>query len=165
MDAATVAIGISAVAGGFSAWAAWAAHRVSAVERERRRDELAPRIRVEEPYPDEDAVWLISDGPRDYTSARCRLVSTPACPVDAISVDAGDNAAWFTDGELGALLLGEQLLIRYRRINPDAGGTVRLTVTCSSQRRGPRFLPARRWPPRLVEFEVHRPAQVFAAWG
>jgi hypothetical protein len=121
----------AAIAAAIAIWSAWSNHRVAGVARAERHDKLDPRIDFGEQDFEEDheIVWLESDGPRDYTRVRFRLLPMPAPAVEALAVPERPDD-WVTEGELGPLARGQRRFLRFRQGQPAQGGIVRVEFTC-----------------------------------
>jgi len=138
----------------FAIWSAVSSHRSARssesaarsaaasldLERERRHDELTPRIRVElaDHQDQHEGLWFTNDGLLDYTSVRFRL-ETPAEVSPVGVVEVGD--AWVPvrpespiEGDLGPMRSGDRRFVRYQRADPMRGTTLHLRVTCTNQR-------------------------------
>jgi hypothetical protein len=110
------------------------------LERERRHDELTPRVRVELAGSEDqhEGLWFTSDGPLDYTSVRFRL-ETPAevSPVAAFQLSGAwvpVNAERPLESNLGPMRHGDRRFVRYQRADPMPGTDLHLRVTCTNQR-------------------------------
>jgi hypothetical protein len=132
MAAAALAVAILALF--VSGWAAWTAHRAFTLERDRRHDELAPRIEVEEgdhDNPIAEGIRIINRGPVDLDSIRFSIISDADRygPVDALHV-GGD---WHPAGDLGPFTIGHSrfVALRYSREAPNTM-TLRLLLICTS---------------------------------
>jgi hypothetical protein len=151
MDSATKAAWLAAagaaVAALFAIWSAWSSHRSArsaagtlAIERDREHDRLTPRIQVKEAtHPDKrEGLWFTNDGPLDYTSVRFRA-ETPndASPLDGLEIDGTwipANPELGAEGDLGRMALGDRRFVACHRADPMRGTTLRLRITCSSDR-------------------------------
>ncbi len=137
----------AAIAVAIAGWSAWSNHRLAAVEQEQRHDQLDPRIEFtgQDFEDDHEVVWLESDGPLDYTRVRFRLLPMPEPAVEALAVPERPDD-WVTEGELGPLTRGQRRLLRFRQVQPERGGIVRVGFTCWQGRQ--------RWT-IVRQFEAH----------
>lgn len=124
---AVAAIIVSVIALAVAGWSAWTTHRALDLERDRRRDELAPTIEAHiDKRGGDPVVRFVSRGPLDYTSVQFTLVDTKV--LTGIEV-AGVVSA---DGDLGPMAVGDEVHAGYHRADEYRGGAVRFRLLCST---------------------------------
>jgi hypothetical protein len=154
MDSATVAAWVAALGAGvaalFAIWSGVSSHRSARssesaarsaagaldLERDRRRGELTPQLRlIRDRQGAHQGVWVVNDGPETYDTVRFALIEREGGgAVNALRLGGRDDGSeWVTEGNLGLrMVVGDKVFLRYQRSPRRRGGVLRIRFTCTN---------------------------------